>query len=79
LILTYTYTYFLNIYVIIKIKMRSVSTREKLDKSSLLKMPAKIKLGRGKRTKKHKVTKASPLPSLPGRPPLICKVKNPRQ
>jgi hypothetical protein len=40
--------------------MRGASTRETLDKSSLLKMPAKIKLVRGKGIKEHRVTKALP-------------------
>jgi hypothetical protein len=46
--------------------MSGAFTRETLDRSSLLKMRAKIKLGRGKGTKKRRVAKAPPLPHPPG-------------
>jgi hypothetical protein len=58
-------------------KMRGASTRETLDKSSLLKMPAKIKLVRGRGIKEHRVTKALPPP--PSRPPPILQSENPRR
>jgi hypothetical protein len=56
--------------------MRGAFTRETLDKSSLLKIPAKIKLGRG--TKEHGITNATPSLS-PEQASPICKVKNPRE
>jgi hypothetical protein len=44
--------------------MCSASIRETLDKSSLLEMLVKIKLGQGNRIKERKAIKAPPFPLL---------------